>query len=355
MVARARISFSWCGISRVRSGVALVQPTRALALAFWASPKKTPTRAAWLVPRHRGTLRCRKCQRWLENIKKKTSSSSSIDVVVRKSDQLQAIGGARSVRTSVPGLILRRRLSFGMRCLVVLLFLFCASAAVAGPCIPPSDLVPQIAFPSDGAIVPTNGSILLHDTEAILELVGAVSGPLGFQTELLEVDDGFGPVFYRRVVPALGLPAGDTVQFRIDGVLVLSFVVDTLPDDEAPPAPSVFFEGPYSDGACVPYASIGAASDASDVAVFIGARGAAPTFRDGTQLSGLSASTTSLVVSGPDAGSATIRVAAVDVAGNVSGDVEIAVEFPDTRNGCPCAPVAPGLLLPVLLARRSRR
>ena len=57
---------SRCGIGEIRSGVARVQPTRALAQSFLGlCPKKTPPRTAWLVPRHDGALRCRKCLRWL--------------------------------------------------------------------------------------------------------------------------------------------------------------------------------------------------------------------------------------------------------------------------------------------------
>ncbi|MDP2344413.1 MAG: hypothetical protein Q8O67_25870 [Deltaproteobacteria bacterium] len=231
-----------------------------------------------------------------------------------------------------------------------------SSAAAAEPCIPPSQLVPEIAFPADGDLVPPNGTILLHETAATLDLVGAATGPIGFQTELVEVDDGFGPVFYRRVVPSLGLPVGDTVQLTVDGVLRLTFAVGDTADTEAPLPPSVEFEGPYSNGACVPYASISAESDSADAVAFIGARGSDPTFGDGSQLAGLSVSTSSLVVGGDDAAAATIRVAAIDGAGNVSAASEVDVKFPDTR-GCPCVPASPGLLFPFFwtLRRRTRK
>ncbi|MDP2343782.1 MAG: hypothetical protein Q8O67_22680 [Deltaproteobacteria bacterium] len=233
----------------------------------------------------------------------------------------------------------------------LLLVGLCASAAAAEPCRPPSQLVPEIAFPADGDVVPTNGSILMHDTDALLELAGAVSGPIELHTERIEVDDGFGPVFYRRVVADLGLPAGDTVQFRVDGAFVLTVAVDTTADDEAPAIPALTFEGPYSDGNCVPYASIGAEGEAG--AVLIAARDGAPRFEDGVRLAGLAVSS-SVIVSGPDATSATIRVAAVDRAGNVSDDAEVHVEFPD-RRGCPCVPTAPGILLPLLWMRGRKR
>lgn len=151
------------------------------------------------------------------------------------------------------------------------------------------------------------------------------------------------------------LPAGETVQLQRDSRTLVNVVVDDRRDDEAPAVPEIDV-GPYSGGRCPPYVALDVASS-DDAVLFIGRVGRDPDLTDGVRLDGLS-NVSPLVVTGADGAREDVHVVAVDVAGNLGAAAVAEVEFPDTRTscqgGCPGAPIAPGLLLPLLRRRRRR-
>lgn len=246
-------------------------------------------------------------------------------------------------------------------CFVVVALCAVGRGAMAEPCnAPPTHAA--VLLPADGAFVPRNAVFVLGtEGRGAAEVVGARAGVLNATIDVVDLAKGVGDAL-RLVRVAGGLPAGDTVQLQLDGVVVVTVVVEDRVDDEAPPRPAPSIGEPLLTGACPPTRTLVADLD-DDAVALVATVDDDEGFVAGGSASGFGVGGAVVVFGEADA-AATVGVAAVDAAGNVSPPADIDVVFPPqvqnpgSCSGCPGGlpgePVVVGLALPLLRRRRRR-
>lgn len=253
-----------------------------------------------------------------------------------------------------------------MRASGVITFLslaLCGATSRAEPCFVPLHSGTAVITPSDGVVgAPTNTTpiVRVDAADTVVELRTASGETVQSHSTRFNVESGFGPVVFERVIPDAPLPAGSTFVVVLDELEVSTFAVGDLRDDTAPDDPTTTPTGPYAGGSCTPFSTLEVEGD-DDSTLFI-ASADAPSLAEGSTLSGLS-TTAELLVAGDEGATEEVRVAAVDLAGNVSGADAVDVTFPSAADqglGAWCAstegsfPLAGVLVLAALLPGRRR-